>query len=255
MADEQGYFAWYELMTNDIAAARQFYGAVVQWRMQDAPMPGMDYTLLNAGEVQVGGMMTLPQSACDAGATPCWVGYIAVPDVDAAAARVLALGGAVHAAPADIPGVGRFAMVADPQGAAFNLFRALQPAAPAPSAEAGHVGWHELHTSDWEGAFTFYSALFGWQKGESIPMGTMGTYQLFSIAGAGAGAMFNSPAAAQRCFWQYYFTTGDIDAAAARVTGAGGAIQNGPQEVPGGGWIVQAADPQQAQFALLGSRS
>jgi predicted enzyme related to lactoylglutathione lyase len=111
-----------------------------------------------------------------------------------------------------------------------------------------------LHTTDWPGAFEFYSAMFGWKKGDGVDMGPLGTYQLFTIAGSPRGGMFNSPAAPSGCFWLYYFNVENIDAAAKRVTDNGGAIENGPHQVPGGGWIVQARDPQGAAFALLGAR-
>ena len=252
MTGTQSSFVWYELMCTDVAAAKAFYSDVVGWNTQDMPMPGMTYTLLRVGDTQIGGMMTLPKDARDAGMKPCWVSYIDVDDVDGAAAKVQGLGGKIYAAPADISNVGRFAVVADPQGAMFNLFKPAQPAQRKLPSEPGHVGWHELHTSDSPKAFDFYSSMFGWLKGDGMDMGSMGTYQLFTIGGAAVGAMFNSPAAQAARFWLYYFNVGDIDAAAKRVSDGGGKIMFGPQQVPGGGWIVQAADPQGAAFALVG---
>jgi predicted enzyme related to lactoylglutathione lyase len=199
--------------------------------------------------------MTMPSEACAAGMRPCWVGYIGVDDVDAAAAKAQRLGGKIIAAPTDIPNVGRFAVVTDPQGAAFNLFKPSQSGQRAPvSTDTGQVGWHELHTSDWPKAFEFYAEMFGWLKGDAVDMGPMGSYQLFTCGGMPIGAMFNSPAAHNARFWLFYINVGDIDAAAARVTAGGGKIMQGPMQVPGGQWIIQAADPQGAGFALLGSR-
>jgi hypothetical protein len=185
---------------------------------------------------------------------PCWVGYVGVDDADRAAAKVKQLGGRILMEPTDIPNVGRFAAVTDPQGAAFNLFKPSQSGQRAVSRDPGQVGWHELHTTDWAKAFEFYADMFGWLKGDAMDMGPMGTYQLFSINGTPSGAMFNSPAAQGARFWLYYFNVGNIDEAVKRLSGGGGKVMNGPVEVPGGGWIVQAADPQGAAFALLGSR-
>jgi hypothetical protein len=241
-------------MTSDVAAAKAFYAGVVGWKTEDMPMPGMTYTLLRMGEVQVGGMMTLPKDACDAGMKPCWVGYIGVDDADAAATKVQGLGGKILVAPTDIPGVGRFAVAADPQGANFNLFKPSQAGQRRVSTEPGQIGWHELHTGDWLKAFGFYSGMFGWAKGDAVDMGPMGVYQLFTVGGIPTGAMFNSPAAQAARFWLYYFNVGDIDAAAIRVGDGGGKIMMGAHQVPGGSWIVQAADPQGAAFALIGSR-
>jgi len=254
MAGAQSSFVWYELMSTDVAAAKPFYANVVGWKTQDMPMPGMTYTILSAGDTQVGGMMTLPKDAAAAGMKSSWVSYIDVDDVDSAASKVQGLGGRIYAAPADIPNVGRFAVVADPQGAIFNLFKPAQPGQRIASSEPGHIGWHELHTSDSPKAFDFYSAMFGWLKGDSVDMGPMGTYQLFTIGAMAMGGMFNSPAAQAARFWLYYFNVGDIDAAAKRVSDGGGKIMHGPQQVPGGGWVVQAADPQGAAFALLGAK-
>jgi hypothetical protein len=254
---DHGRFVWYELMTPDTAAAKAFYGKVVGWTAQDVPMPGMTYTLLKTGETQVGGLMGLPEELRAMGVPPNWSGYVAVDDVDAAAEKVKTLGGTVRREPGDIPGVGRFAVVADPQGAVFALFKWLNPGSPAPMEPRlpGRVGWHELTSSDWEKGFDFYSALFGWKKDEPYDMGAMGTYQIFSDADGGAiGGMMNRPPNVQASYWKYYFNVGDIDAAAERVTSSGGEILHGPAQVPGGAWIIQGLDPQKAMFALLGMR-
>ena len=126
MPSAQSSFVWYELMTNDVAAAKTFYAKVVGWNTQDVPMPGMTYTLLRMGETQVGGLMALPQAAREGGMRPCWVSYISVDDVDGAASKVQGLGGKIFGAPTDIPNIGRFAFVADPQGAVSAIFKESQ---------------------------------------------------------------------------------------------------------------------------------
>ena len=121
----RGRFVWYELMTTDAKAAQGFYSKVVGWKAQDANQPNMDYTLLLSGEVPMAGLMALPKEACEAGAKPGWVGYVGVSDVDAYVGRVTKAGGAVHVPPTDIPNIGRFAMVADPQGELARLAGAV----------------------------------------------------------------------------------------------------------------------------------
>ncbi|MEP6548746.1 MAG: VOC family protein [Gammaproteobacteria bacterium] len=254
MAAEQSAFVWCELMTTDVAAAKAFYADVVGWNTQDVPMPGMTYTLLRVGDAQIAGLMALPKEACDAGMNPRWLGYIGVVDAAAAADKVQRLGGNILGPPVDIPGVGRFAMVTDPQGAPFNLFKPASGGERVVSNQPGHVAWHELHTNDWPKAFEFYADMFGWLKGDTFDMGPMGTYQIFKIGGLALGGMFNSPGAQAMRFWLYYFNVDDIDAAAKRVTHGGGKIAHGPNPVPGGNWILQAVDPQGAAFALSGSR-
>ncbi|HEX3848320.1 MAG TPA: VOC family protein [Steroidobacteraceae bacterium] len=250
----QGAFVWYELMTGDVGAAKKFYGSVVGWTTQDMPMPGMTYTIFSIGTTQVGGMMTLPKEAAAGGMPPTWISYVHVDDVDAAATKAQRLGGKICVPATDIPGVGRFASIMDPLGAAFNLFKPNQAGERGSTLEPGQVGWHELHTSDQAKVFEFYRSMFGWSKGDTVDMGPMGTYQLFKIGDLAVGGMFNSPAAQAARFWLYYFVVTDIDAAKRRVTDGGGTVTNGPVQVPGGTWIVQATDPQGAAFALVGPR-
>lgn len=253
MSTSHGRFVWYELMTTDAAAATEFYSSVLGWTARDAGMSDKPYTILSAGETMVGGLLDLPQSARDAGARPGWIGYIAVEDVDAYAARVQHAGGTIHRAPEDIPGVGRFAVAGDPQKAAFVLFSpsGTGQAPPDTGRAPGHVGWHELQAADWQTAFAFYADLFGWTKDEAIDMGPMGTYQIFTIAGTQAGGMMTKTDAQSRPFWLYYFNVAEIDAAVARVKDAGGQVVHGPQQVPGGMWIAQGLDPQGVLFAVV----
>jgi predicted enzyme related to lactoylglutathione lyase len=256
MSSFHGRFVWYELMTTDTGAARKFYGSVVGWGAADASVPGVEYTSFTADGVPVVGLMTQPDEVKKMGVPPSWSGYIAVDDVDAATARVKALGGSVHMPPRDIPTVGRFSVVADPHEAVFILFKSSNPQERQVEFGApGGVGWHELYTTDREKGFAFYNALFGWTKDQAMDMGEgVGIYQIFAHEGRQIGGMFNKPADVPATFWVYYFVVGNIDAAAERVTKGGGRILNGPMEVPGGMFIVQCLDPQGAMFALIGKR-
>jgi uncharacterized protein len=253
MSTSLGKFVWYELMTTDAKAAEDFYRGVIGWDAKDAGMSGMSYTILSAAETPVGGLMSMPEEARANGARPAWAGYVAVEDVDQFAERVKKAGGSVHRAPGDIPGVGRFAVVADPQGAAFMLFKGMgeaQPPQPTPGTR-GHAGWRELHAGDWGSAFAFYSGLFGWTKAEAIDMGPMGTYQLFATGDEPTGGMMTKPQAEPRPYWLYYFNVDGIKAAAERVKKKKGEVLNGPHQVPGGSWIIQCRDPQGVMFALV----
>ncbi len=248
MSESQGKFVWYELMSPDPAAAERFYGSVIGWTAQDAGMPDMKYTLLSAGPVQVGGLMAVPP-----GAPPGWVGYVFVDDVDAKTAEAKRLGGAVYREPSDIPGVGRFAVIGDPQGAGLALYHSNSSGQPEqPMGTPGHTAWHELHSTDHVAGFSFYAQLFGWEKGEAMDMGPMGTYQLFTRNGVQLGGMMNGPSGPPS--WLFYVAVDNIDAALGRIEAGGGKPVMGPQQVPGGGWIVQAIDPQGVPFAVVGPR-
>jgi uncharacterized protein len=250
-----GRFLWYELMTPDLEAAKDFYAEVVGWHVRETA-PATTYSLFLAGEQPVCGLTDLPMEARAAGIKPHWIGYVGVDDVDAAAARIVRLGGAVHAPPADVPNISRFAVVADPQTAAFALLKWRNPDHdPPPDPDtAGSVGWHELLAADCEKALAFYRELFGWQKA-GADVDAMGTYQLFSAGGQTIGGMFTKPATAPTPFWLFFFTTGDIDAAAQRVHACGGQILEGPIGTSGGRLVVRCLDPQGATFALTGGQS
>jgi predicted enzyme related to lactoylglutathione lyase len=247
----QGQFVWYELMTTDPDAAQAFYSDVVGWTAADSGMPDMSYTLFKAGDQEVAGLMELPQEAREAGGRPFWLGYVAVDDTDASAEKVKETGGTIHRMPADIPGVGRFALVADPQGAVFALFTGAEECESAPPRDTlGHGGWSELLATDWESAFDYYANLFPWTKGDAIDMGPKGVYQLFAQGDDAIGGMMTKPEQVPVPFWLYYFIVDGIDAAKGRVEAANGQVLIDPMEVPGGGWIVQCIDPQGAMFAL-----
>jgi len=248
-------FVWYELMTSDVNAADAFYRKTIGWTSRDWEEPGAQYKIASAGEKPVAGLMPLPDEYRKAGGRPAWIGYILADDVDTATEKVKAAGGKVHRAPADIPNVGRFSVVADPQGAGFMLFTPAPRSGEDGSAESGatpgHVGWRELYTTDWVKAFDFYAGQFGWTKDEAVDMGPMGTYQLFAAGGPAIGGMMNKPPQIPMPLWLFYFNVDAADAAMARVKDNGGQVLNGPMQVPGGSWILQCMDPQGAMFALV----
>lgn len=247
-------FVWYELMTTDPPAAEAFYRGVIGWSAADAATPGMKYTLFSVGATAIGGMMALPDDAKARGVPPNWTAYVGVDDVDAMAARVRAAGGSIHHPPQDIPGVGRFAVLADPHGAVLCLFKgaSAERGPQPPAGTPGTFGWHELYAGDLDAAWAFYSELFRWTKADAVDMGEMGPYQLFVAAGANPiGGMMKRPPNVPMACWLYYVNVEAIDAAIARVAAGGGKIVNGPMQVPGGSWIAQCADPQGAMFAMV----
>ena len=249
-----GQFFWYDVMTTDTAAARNFYCKVLGWEIQaDSGAADMEYTVFTVKGRGVAGLMPIPEDARRAGVRPAWMGYISVDDVDNSAARLVREGGKVHRPPSDVPGIIRFAVVADSQGAGFLIAKALVADAPPelPIGTPGTVGWRELYAAEGSSAFAFYETLFGWSKGEAHDMGPLGTYQIFATANTPAGGIMTKPAAVPMPCWGYYFNVDGIDDAAKRVTAGGGRITNGPHEVPGGQWIVQCTDPQGAAFALV----
>jgi uncharacterized protein len=257
MSPSHGRFVWYELLTTDPEAAEAYYCEVVGWGTQPVPGPDGPYTLFTAGETPVCGLMEQPELAKKRGAPPTWLGHVLVDDVDTAARKAKHLGATVYLEPHDIPNICRLSVIADPQMATIGMMAWAHPQKDGPPGAAalpGRIGWHELLTTDWESGYDFYNALFGWQKADVLPVDEIGIYQVFATGGQPVGGMFNKPAVIPATFWLYYFNVADFDAAVGRITTQGGQIVNGPMEVPGGGWIVQALDPQGVVFALVGRR-
>lgn len=116
---QHGAFSWNELMTTDVSAAKAFYSELFGWAMLDEQTPEMIYTMVKAGDQDVGGIMAIPPEA--RGTPPSWGSYVTVDEVDKQAAKVESLGGKIIMPPRDIPDVGRFAVISDPQGAMLTL--------------------------------------------------------------------------------------------------------------------------------------
>jgi len=243
---------WYELVTTDLDGAQGFYSGLLGWTFGSAGMPDFDYRLASIGGSMVAGLM-LPMAP---NMPNFWMVYVAVDDGDATIAAIRAAGGSVHKDLAEIPGTGRFAIAADPQGAVFGILEPLPGGSGGAfdQKKSGHGNWHELMTSDPKGAMAFYGRVFGWTAARSMDMGEMGSYDIFAHQGADIGGMMRLMPGMPRPFWLPYFGTEGIDAAVARIKAAGGRLLNGPQEVPGGAWIIQVLDPQGAMVAFVGPK-
>lgn len=252
---ETSTFCWYELHTPDVAAAETFYKPVLGWETQSAGMADRKYVLVSAGGVPVGGLLEKPAGKVPSGETSRWIGYIGVKDVAGSSDNLVEAGGALLRPAENIPGVGTFAVVADPQGAPFVLFQAPEGiVAPEPpgTCTPGAPVWRELAAIDREAAFRFYAGLFGWTKAQLVDMGPNGAYQLFAAGGDAIGGMMTRGDASQTAHWQFYFHVEDLKAAMDRVIQHGGRVVNGPVPVPGGAQIANCLDTSGALFGIVG---
>jgi predicted enzyme related to lactoylglutathione lyase len=249
-ATVRGRFVWHELLTTDTAAAAAFYEKVVGWKPQAWP-EDPSYTMFVAKAGPMAGLMSLPEAVTESGASPGWVSYVSTPDVDATARQAAEIGGTILKEPTDIPSVGRFAVIRDPQGAVFSAFTPL----PGPTNEneitLGDFSWHELVTTDRPAAFSFYERLFGWVKTGVAEMGPgMGELQMFGWPGRTLGAVHSNRHVPGPPHWLIYALVPDAKSVADLVPGLGGRLLHAPREIPGGAWIAQFTDPQGAIFAV-----
>lgn len=240
MTTSHGTFTWFELVTPAIDDAKAFYTETLGWTTSAMDMGDFEYTMLSAGQAPQGGIVAPPQPN-----TPShWSSYLAVDDVDARAAKVAEHGGKVLVPPTDIPGVGRFALVADPQGALFNLFKG-----DSDDGGSTEFHWNELWAADAEAVLPFYREVLGFEV-ETMTMPN-GSYYVLKNADGGQGGIMSSPEKGAPPMWLPYVKLDDCDAAVARAQQHGGSVRSEPSTVEGIGRIAIVADRAGAALGLI----
>jgi uncharacterized protein len=242
-----GEVAWHDLMTTDVEAAKRFYAELLGWEYNPWKAAGSEneYPLIHVGDADHGGVINVDPGH---GSGSHWVAYIRVDDVDAAVSRAEAEGGSVLVPATEIPEVGRFAVIADPQGAVISPFApAYDSAAPQ-----GTFVWEEVHATEAEAAKRFYETVFGWTS-RPMDMGDGATYTLFSRAdGEDVAGLWpkqaDDPGPAA---WLTYLATDDVDAAAAKAVSLGATQFLEPTTAEGVGRFAVLADPTGAMFGLF----
>jgi predicted enzyme related to lactoylglutathione lyase len=246
----QGRFIWQELLCNDTGAAANFYARILSWKAQPFS-PGSPYMVfMSKGGKQLAGAMNLSDEARARGTPAHWRGYVGVADVDAVLAQALRLGARVLEPAQDMPGVGRVAMLADPEGAILGLYRPMSEAGGSGAGDSGFA-WSELAARHRESALAFYQQLFGWELRPPMEMSGGMRYQTFGLGGQDFGGCYTIPA--ERPMppsWCFYASSDSADEVAGKVVAGGGTIVAGPMTITGGGRIVQFLDPQHAMFAV-----
>lgn len=251
---DPGQFSWVELGTTDAEAAKRFYGPLFGWTFLDAPGgPGTTYAMCKLGDAEVAALYTMGKEM--QGVPPHWLPYVTVSDVDAVATKFAAGGGKIMKDAFDVPEVARMAVVQDPTGATLALWHPTMPAGATATNEPGAMTWSELYTTNVDRAGKFYMQTFGW-KAESMSLGPMGTYTLFSLDGSKAthrGGMLAMPATMKGApsHWLTHFATTDCDASTRRATELGGRALMPPTAIPDVGTFSVIQDPQGAVFALF----
>ena len=253
MSDQsiRGRFLWHELVTADLKAAGRFFTTIADWKTEGWDQKP-DYQMFVAKTGPMAGLAVLDAQSRAAGARPHWLTYIGSPDAAETGRQAVALGGRILKPLTEMPPVGKWVVLQDPQGAVFAAFTPSQaPTAPEHPVELGDFSWHELATSDGKAAFEFYKKLFGWQETSAMDMGPdLGVYQMYGRGGAPLGGIYNKPKKAPGpSAWLPYIRVTDARTTPAATTKGGGQVINGPLEVPGGDWITMALDPQGSPFA------
>jgi len=257
---------WYELATRPghLAAAQAFYARVLGWTFHDTGLPAPGYHQACSDGSAVAGLTQWG----DDEAAPAWTTYFAVADIDAFVADARAAGATVQLGPTVIPGTGRFARLADPQGAPFGVLQPDRRATPGADAAGaghdaggafhpnapGHVNWNELASADPQAGFAFHARVFGWTAAAAVDLGPMGTYQLIACHGVDIGGVMGLCGLPASRWLPYFGVRGSVADAVATVRAAGGQIHHDPMQVPGGAWVASGQDPQGAWFAVTGTQ-
>ena len=240
-----GKFVWFEHVSRDAKKAQAFYGEVLGWRVEPFPMGADAYEMIHSGDTMIGGY-----ASTKSGQSAHWVAYVSVEDVDAAAKAAVANGGKVVEAPSDIPGVGRWARIADPQGAEICPFKNTTGDPPDETAPAGRFFWNELHTTDPESAVAFYEKVFGFTR-QTMDMGPAGNYYILAKDGVSRAGVTGHLPAGTPPHWLPYVEVDDPDATIARAKKLGAKISMAPEDIPGVGRFGVFEDPTGAVLAVM----
>jgi predicted enzyme related to lactoylglutathione lyase len=244
-----GRFLWQELLTRDVEAATRFYTKLLPWSARPFAPGAVYHLFVDAGGAPQAGMVHLPEDKRGNGIDYRWQVHIGANDVDATVARATALGARVVMPAQDMPNVGRVAVLADPQGNHFGVYRPVNADSASPEQKA--FAWNELATTDREQALAFYRELFGWELRPPMDMGGGMTYQVFGLGKQDLGGGFTvPPGQPMPRGWLPYASHRSADEAAGTAVAAGGKVCMGPMTVPGGGRIVQIMDPLGVTVAI-----
>lgn len=239
---------WTELAVPDVEAATVFYKAVFGWDANTEPDPeARGYTMFQLNGAAVAAVMP-PMNPTQPMA---WTVCLAVEDAEATAAKAAEHGGRALMPPADVFGLGRYGVLADPAGAAFSIWQAKAFSGADILGDPNSLGWIELATRDVKRALDFYPAVFGWSAHPGDG------YTEWGIGETRFGGLFDlaampGPGADAPAHWKPYFRVANVDETTADATGAGGAVLMPPCNVPGDDIrIAVLKDPQGAAFGVF----
>jgi hypothetical protein len=244
----EGTIVWYDLLTRDFDAAWRFYGGLFGWERNETDRPVGRYTMIRRDDRNLGGIVPLkPGDSFPSH----WVAYVSVTDIEACCRAASEAGGRVPVPPTDIPGIGRFAVVLDPQGAAISPFQTeTAPSSPRPEGP-GAFCWMELLTPDTRGAGKFYGRIFGWEMGPGRP-GAFGAYWNFRNAGRAVAGMVERPAGADYpTRWLPYVRVAGLGDLAARAEQHGGGVLLPVTPIRDEGHFAILSDPSGAIIGVF----
>ena len=240
-----------ELVTPDLAAAKQFYAELFGWTFRDIQAGGTKYAEASLDGHPVAGLIHKDVPA-GGRRQSTWLGFISARDVDAAKKIALKGGAKVVFEPHSIPNRGREAVFADPQGAVFGVLASSSGDPPDVLAAPGEWIWNSLITRDPNTAAAFYQSLFDYEVFD-LPADE-GIRHLMLASDNYARASANSLPADKpdaRSHWIHYVRVEDAVKMTEKLVALGGHVLVGPRVDRHGGKVAVVTDPQGARFGLL----
>jgi predicted enzyme related to lactoylglutathione lyase len=236
-----GKFVWHEQVSSDPKQAQSFYTELFGWDTEVFKPGEFDYAMIASGGQMHGGFSKAQEGA----PPPHWLGHIHVESVDETVEKAKKAGGKIAFGPMDMPEVGRFAIIIDPQGAFVSAY---QPEGEGPSGSGVFV-WDELGTNDLEASKRFYGDVFGW-KARDMGEEYRG-YNIFSIGETDLGGLMTLPDSSMPPLWVPYVGVEDADGTVAKAKELGASVILDPMDVPNVGRLAVLRDPQGAIFAII----
>jgi uncharacterized protein len=249
---DAGTIVWYDLLTRDSDAAWAFYGGLFGWSRNQTDRPAGPYTMIRLHDRNLGGIVPLkPGDSFPSH----WVGYVSVTDIEACCRAASDAGGRVPIPPTDIPGIGRFAVILDPQGAAISPFQWETSSSSSRPEGTGTFCWTELLTPDTRGAGEFYRRVFGWEVRPGRP-GAFGPYWIFRSDGPAVAGMVQRPADTEYpTRWLPYVRVEGLTGIAARAGQRGGGVLLPVTPITDEGHFAILTDPSGAVFGVFESEA
>lgn len=235
---------WVDYGAVDVDAAVTFYSEVLGWAPETTGPEYGGYVMCKIGENDAAGIG--PNNT--PGAPPAWLTYLSTNDADATAATATEAGGTVLAPPFEVMGLGRMAVLADPQGAVFGVWQAMAHIGSSVVNEPGALTWSEAALPDPAAGQQFYTSLFGFHYDEAPGAGD--DYRMFATGSDSLGGIGGLPGPDVPAHWLTYFGVTDTDATAEAITSRGGRVVVGPYDTEFGR-MATVADPWGATFALI----
>ncbi len=246
-----GKLIFVELVTPDLAAAKQFYAGLFGWTFRDIQAGGREYAAAFLDGRPVAGLIqkNLPANEHR---QPAWLSFFSVGDADAAKKIALQNGAKVLFEPHSIPDRGREAVFVDPQGAVFAVLASSSGDPPDVLAAPGEWIWSSLITNDADTDAAFYQALFDYEVFE-LPASEGAEHLLLASDNYARASVNSLPANRPNAHphWLNFVRVEDAIKMTAKVVALGGRVLIEPRIDRHGGKVAVVADPMGAPFGLL----